>query len=90
MKLKEFLQQSKPFVKPFCVSDGEDFRLKEVDPGDTCGLTSGDKPRVTEMLASGSRRWLIYRICSTRRIAGPCCSSSRRWTRLAKTARLST
>jgi len=53
MKLREFLQQSRPLVKPFCVSDGEHFRLKDVDPGDTRGLTSEDKAGATEMLASG-------------------------------------
>ncbi len=53
MKLRESLQKVRPFVKPFCVTDGEGFRLKDVDPGDTRGLTSEDKPLAAEMLNSG-------------------------------------
>jgi PPK2 family polyphosphate:nucleotide phosphotransferase len=53
MKLTDFLEKARPLVKPFCISDGEDFRLKDVDPGDTRGLTSEDKPQAAEVLASG-------------------------------------
>jgi PPK2 family polyphosphate:nucleotide phosphotransferase len=55
MKLRETIQSVRPFVKPFTISDGDGFRLKDIDPGDTQGLTSEDKPRAKEMLAAGIR-----------------------------------
>jgi PPK2 family polyphosphate:nucleotide phosphotransferase len=53
MKTKEFLKQAKRFSKPFRVTDGEGFRLKDVDPGDTLDFESGDKPRAKEALVMG-------------------------------------
>lgn len=53
MKLKEVLQRAGELAKPYRISDGEDFRLKNVDPGDTGELTSEDKPRAKEALATG-------------------------------------
>ena len=53
MPLKQLLKRAHELAKPFCVTDGKRFRLDDVDPGDTFGLTSEDKPRVKEALALG-------------------------------------
>lgn len=53
MKLKEIAKRSKPIAQPFCVTDGKNFRLKDVDPADTQGLKSEDKPRAKEALRVG-------------------------------------
>jgi PPK2 family polyphosphate:nucleotide phosphotransferase len=53
MKLKEIIQRSGELAKPYRVSDGEGFRLKNIDPGDTAELTSEDKPRAKEALTMG-------------------------------------
>jgi hypothetical protein len=41
------------FAKPYCVKKGGRFRLTHVDPEDTRGLESGDKPRAKEALERG-------------------------------------
>jgi PPK2 family polyphosphate:nucleotide phosphotransferase len=51
--LSEFIKRARKFSKPFCVTDGQGFRLSDIDPGDTLGLKSGDKPRAKEALAKG-------------------------------------
>jgi PPK2 family polyphosphate:nucleotide phosphotransferase len=53
MKTKEFIKRARSFGKPFRVTDGEGFRLKDVDPGDTLDFDSADKPRAKEALAVG-------------------------------------
>jgi len=53
MKTKEVIERARKFAKPFRVTDGEGFRLKDVDPGDTLDFDSGDKPRAKEALAAG-------------------------------------
>ena len=53
MKLKTLLKQIRGFAKPFRVTDGKGFRLKDFDPGDTLDLDSEDKPRVKEALVLG-------------------------------------
>jgi PPK2 family polyphosphate:nucleotide phosphotransferase len=45
------------FLAPYRVIDGEKFRLKDVDPGDTHGLDSDQKDEAKEMLARGVE-WL--------------------------------
>lgn len=42
------------FIKPFRVTDGRKFKLKQVDPGDTRGLKS--KEAATKVLAAGVER----------------------------------
>jgi PPK2 family polyphosphate:nucleotide phosphotransferase len=37
------------FIKPYVVKAGEDFRLKDHDPGDTHDLKSGDKPEAKRL-----------------------------------------
>ena len=39
-------------VKRFRVTDGDDFKLKRFDPGDTCGLAL-DKNGASELLQTG-------------------------------------
>ena len=53
MEMKELIKRAGAFAKPFRVTDGEDFRLKHVDPGDTLDLSAQDKPRAKEALAMG-------------------------------------
>ena len=53
MSTKDIIKRARGFSKPFQVTDGSDFRLKEIDPGDTLGLGSEDKPRAREALATG-------------------------------------
>jgi PPK2 family polyphosphate:nucleotide phosphotransferase len=53
MKTKEVIKRARPFAEPFRVSDGEKFRLKDIDPGDTLDLKSEDKPRAKEALEAG-------------------------------------
>ena len=53
MKLKPLLKKARTFAKPFRVTDGKDFRLKDIDPGDTLDLGSEDKPRAKEALVMG-------------------------------------
>ncbi len=53
MKPKEFIKRAKRFSKPFRVTDGESFRLKDFDPGDTLDLGSQDKPQAKEALDLG-------------------------------------
>jgi PPK2 family polyphosphate:nucleotide phosphotransferase len=53
MKTKELIKRARQFAKPFRITDGEGFRLKDVDPGDTLDFDSADKPRAKEALATG-------------------------------------
>jgi PPK2 family polyphosphate:nucleotide phosphotransferase len=53
VKLESLIDKARTFSGPFCVTKGEKFRLKDVDPGDTLGHGSEDKPRAKEALAMG-------------------------------------
>jgi PPK2 family polyphosphate:nucleotide phosphotransferase len=53
MHSKKLLKKAHKFAKPFRITDGANFRLKNVDPGDTLGLKSEGKPRAKEALALG-------------------------------------
>ena len=54
MKTKQIIRRARKFAKPFRVSRGKDFRLKDVDPGDTLDFTKKeDKSRAKEALADG-------------------------------------
>jgi PPK2 family polyphosphate:nucleotide phosphotransferase len=53
MKLKEIVTSSRKITTPFRVVKGKDFRLKDVDPGDTLEFTGKDKKRAKEALALG-------------------------------------
>ena len=51
--MKDIIKRARGFSKPFRVTDGNGFRLKNFDPGETLHLDSEDKPRAKETLASG-------------------------------------
>jgi polyphosphate kinase 2 (PPK2 family) len=54
MKTKEIINRARELAKPFRISKGKDFRLKDVDPDDTLEFTKeADKPRAKEALATG-------------------------------------
>src|SRR6266704_2563585 len=54
MKTKQIIKRAREFAKPFRVSKGKDFRLKNVDPGDTLEFTKeADKSRAKEALKMG-------------------------------------
>jgi polyphosphate kinase 2 (PPK2 family) len=56
MKTKEIIKTARGLATPFRVSEGKDFRLKDVDPNNTLEFTKeADKPRATEALANGIR-----------------------------------
>ena len=50
---KEVIKNARKFAKPYCVTEGRKFRLKDSDPLDTRGLQSEDKPRAKEALGAG-------------------------------------
>lgn len=50
---KDIIERAHRFSAPFKVSDGEAFRLKTVDPGDTRQLDSEDKPMARQLLSEG-------------------------------------
>src|SRR5512133_1416287 len=54
MKTKELIKNARELARPFRISKGKDFRLKDVDPDDTLDFTKeADKPRAKEALAMG-------------------------------------
>ena len=53
MDLDTIIKRARQFSKPFRVTKGNRFRLKDVDPRDTLGLKTEDKPRAKEALATG-------------------------------------
>src|SRR5437899_11116155 len=54
MKTKEIIKRAREVAKPFRVTRGKDFRLKDVDPDDTLEFTKeADKPRAKEALTTG-------------------------------------
>jgi len=53
VKLKKLIKTAREISEPYCVTKGEKFRLKDVDPADTGGFSSEDKPRAQEALAAG-------------------------------------
>src|SRR6516225_97987 len=53
MKTKEIIKNSRELLKPFRVTKGKNFLLKDVDPDNTLDFTKEDKPRSKEALARG-------------------------------------
>jgi PPK2 family polyphosphate:nucleotide phosphotransferase len=53
MKLKEIVEKSRQLSKPYRVTSGRRFRLKDFDPNDTGRLSREDKPMAQEALATG-------------------------------------
>ena len=53
MKTKEIIIVAWHGAKPFRVSKGKDFRLKDVDPNNTREFTEADKARAKQALTNG-------------------------------------
>jgi PPK2 family polyphosphate:nucleotide phosphotransferase len=53
MKTKGVIEKAPKFATPFRVTNGEKFRLKDVDPGDTLGLKSEGKQSAEKALTNG-------------------------------------
>jgi len=54
MKTKEIIKRTSELARPFRITKGKDFRLKDVDPNDTLDFTKeADKPRAKEVLTMG-------------------------------------
>lgn len=53
MKTKKLIEAARKFSKPYRVTDGKNFRLKDVDPDDTQDFKSEDKTRAKEALQNG-------------------------------------
>ena len=53
MKRKEFIKRAQKIARPYCITDGEKFKLKDIDPDDTMEFQSEDKPRAKESLVEG-------------------------------------
>ena len=56
MARREILDRIQKYIDPFRITKGKGFRLKNFDPGDTCGLQL-DKGEAAELLARGTE-WL--------------------------------
>jgi PPK2 family polyphosphate:nucleotide phosphotransferase len=56
MPRQEVLDRIHNYVRPFCITKGKGFRLKDFDPGNTCGLKLG-KGQAAELLKRGTE-WL--------------------------------
>jgi hypothetical protein len=53
MKTKKVVQAAHQLSKPYRITNGKKFRLKDFDPADTGDLKSADKPRAKEALQTG-------------------------------------
>ena len=53
MKKKDFIERANNLSKPFRISDGKNFKLKNIDPADTLHFKSEDKPKAKEVLKWG-------------------------------------
>ena len=53
MKITDIIQQARELAAPFRVTNGDKFRLKDVDPAETLQFGSKDKLRAKEALARG-------------------------------------
>jgi PPK2 family polyphosphate:nucleotide phosphotransferase len=53
MEIKELVKQARKLAEPFCITNGDKFRLKDADPGNTLHFKQNDKERSKEALALG-------------------------------------
>ena len=60
MKTKKIAEISHEFSKPYRITDGDKFRLKQIDPKDTGKLKAEDKLRAKEVLATGVEALAAY------------------------------
>ena len=51
--MKNLFKQARKLSEPFRITDGNKFRLKQIDPADTLKFDSQDKPRAQQALAAG-------------------------------------
>ena len=53
MKKKNLAKKASQLAKPFCITDGKKFHLKNIDPNETLGFKSDDKSKAKEALKWG-------------------------------------
>ncbi|MEO7318377.1 MAG: polyphosphate kinase 2 family protein [Chthoniobacteraceae bacterium] len=53
MKTRHVIETARKLAKPYRITDGKKFHLKDCDPADTGDLKSAEKPRAQEMLKVG-------------------------------------
>jgi polyphosphate kinase 2 (PPK2 family) len=53
MKHSQIIKRAREFAGPYRIDRPKEFRLKNVDPGDTLGYGDEEKPRAKEALATG-------------------------------------
>jgi PPK2 family polyphosphate:nucleotide phosphotransferase len=53
VKIEQIVKRSRALAKPFRITDGSRFRLDHIDPDETLGFASEDKPRAKQALAMG-------------------------------------
>jgi polyphosphate kinase 2 (PPK2 family) len=53
MHLDEIIQGARELAQAYRITEGDTFRLKDIDPEDTAGLEAEDKPRAQEGLQTG-------------------------------------
>lgn len=53
MDEEKLIKKSKRFAEPYCITNGQKFRLKDIDPDDMGDLEAEDKPRSKEVLEMG-------------------------------------
>ena len=53
MKLEDILKRCKKVTDPYRITNGDNFRLKDISPGDLLDFKSEDKPKAKEALAVG-------------------------------------
>ncbi len=53
MNLDKVVKFARKIAKNYRIKDGDGFRLKDIDPGDTASLEQEDKPRAKEALQTG-------------------------------------
>src|SRR3974390_1426632 len=53
MKINKVIKRARKFAKPFRVTNGDKFKLKNYNPGDPLGLKAEAKPRAKEALQIG-------------------------------------
>jgi PPK2 family polyphosphate:nucleotide phosphotransferase len=53
MKLDKLVKAARKIARMYRIKDGDGFRLKDIDPGDTAWLEQEDKPRAKEALQTG-------------------------------------
>src|ERR1700741_107699 len=55
MKDEKLIKRAGKFSRPYCITDGGKFKLKDIDPGDTGELEAEDKTKAKEVLIEGTQ-----------------------------------